>query len=491
MGAACLRLFALVAGVAAAALARPLPLVIDRDATPPVVLAGVDKGGTSDAFQALLNRGFVTRFRSDCFGPSMSVRQTGLCRQRSKELACLYRGGNVESWRACYGRFRPREEDGGAPWMDATPNYLWGWINAEDVASRLASVSPRSTVVLLLREPVARLRSLFSYWQSQPIRDEVGDTLEEHVRADLAFLEAMSAGDYLREEWKGRTLVAERNISVPRLWGDDGHEVFSLLVREYPLWLGRSVSKAACARMVGSKQRTARGAYESWRTYEPPAAPAPRSPCPPEKRKKCPRSRGHVPPPCPARRPDAGDRAAPRLPLSPCLLGPVFVNFVLTSLYAPLVRHWIDTFPGRVAVVQSEHYFSRRSALFSVLGLDADDAALEEAAPPASAGVVVNRGRYADDNATLSPATLASLRAFYRGRPPVSSPETTGPDGAEQPSSPAQVPTTGSGRSCGRGAGPPPSRPTPPPRAPGGRVSPSRALPTTPGAGRQGEVGAA
>ncbi|KAH8098615.1 peroxiredoxin [Aureococcus anophagefferens] len=269
-----------LARAAGAAAPRNATLAVDASALPPLVIAGADKGGTSDAFELLLRHGFASKQKFECEDPSSSPKVRDLCVARSKELGCLYRGGDAASHRDCYRRYAVR----GALWMDATPNYLWGWVNGEDAASRLSALSPNSAVAVLLREPVARLGSLFAHWRSRPIGDELGAALEPHVLADLAYLDAMRT-DSVYEIVKGKRVVFARNVSVPRLFGP-------------------AAPRATCEALVGDKQRTA-GPFEAWRNYvSPPPSAAPR-PC---ARKKCPPRRPAKIPPC-----------------------PVFVNFVLTS----------------------------------------------------------------------------------------------------------------------------------------------------------------
>ena len=340
-----------LARAAGAAAPRNATLAVDASALPPLVIAGADKGGTSDAFELLLRHGFASKQKFECEDPSSSPKVRDLCVARSKELGCLYRGGDAASHRDCYRRYAVR----GALWMDATPNYLWGWVNGEDAASRLSALSPNSAVALLLREPVARLASLFAHWRSRPIGDELGAALEPHILADLAYLDAMRT-DSVYEIVKGKRVVFARNVSVPRLFGPGGAEVFSLLLRDYPRWAGRALDKATCEALVGDKQRTA-GPFEAWRNYvSPPPSAAPR-PC---ARKKCPPRRPAKIPPC-----------------------PVFVNFVLTSVYAPLAARRAGTganFPkgsslGRFPLVSaafwtSDHLSERPRSVdaFSITG---------------------------------------------------------------------------------------------------------------------------
>ena len=56
-------------------------LPIDPAATPPLVIPGADKGGTSDAFGLLIARaGFASRNDHRCFKPGASVVLVGKCR---------------------------------------------------------------------------------------------------------------------------------------------------------------------------------------------------------------------------------------------------------------------------------------------------------------------------------------------------------------------------------------------------------------------------
>lgn len=342
-------------------------LPIDVDAVPPLVVAGVDKGGTSEAFSHLIEYGnFRSRNAYACDkNPDASVMMVGKCRSRSKELACLYRGGNAESWRRCYEGYAPRTK--GAPWIDATPNYLWGWLPALDVASRLRELSPTSGVVLLLREPTARLVSLFNYWLLQPISQELGPTLEVHAATDLAYLAAVAAGDVTAVTARSRGRVVDRTtLSLDGLRGGRGQEMFSLLMRNYGNWL--DPLSGACAAVLGEKQRSKRS---PWLDY---------TRCVGDGKETCSRS----PPPC-----------------------PVFTNLVLTGAYAPVVRRWLDRFPGRIAVVESEAYFKDPAVL-----LDLFDGAASP--PPVAPARIVNRGAAIGPNATLAAATRASLEALYR-----------------------------------------------------------------------------
>jgi hypothetical protein len=170
--------------VAAAAFFQEGRVVVDVEATPSLVVAGCDKGGTSDAFLALLrNPNWASRRNPYCDGVSTAKdrKARDKCYTHSKELGCLYRGGTNESWARCYRSNRP--VDAGKLWVDGTPNYLWGWKPATDVAARLRAFSPRTAVAVLLREPVARLRSLFNYWKTTPagVGGELGETLAVHV----------------------------------------------------------------------------------------------------------------------------------------------------------------------------------------------------------------------------------------------------------------------------------------------------------------------
>ena len=129
-------LWLLVAARAADARFANRTVVVDRGAFPHLAIVGSDKGGTSDAFVAIVKHGdWAAKYTVDC--DTIRVKKLGdrardKCRQKSKELGCLYRGGTLESWRRCYSGYVPDNMKKGITdklWMDATPNYLWGSVS--------------------------------------------------------------------------------------------------------------------------------------------------------------------------------------------------------------------------------------------------------------------------------------------------------------------------------------------------------------------------
>lgn len=343
-------------------------VVVDPKATPPLLIPGCDKGGTSDAFNTVLRdrAHWASRYSHACdkkgaYQPG-DMRGRDKCIQKSKELGCMYRGGNAESWARCYKGYVP---DGGKLWIDATPNYLWGWKPGTDVATRVRELSPTTTVVLLLREPVSRLRSLFNYWTDKLIGKEIGSRLETHVVLDLEYLSAPVA----YRDFKAKT---EETLSLDMLYGDEGRAVFEKYLRYYEWWVGQERPRERCREIVGDV-----GAKKNspWRSFD------------------------HTAETTPKKRP-------------PC---PLFVNFVLTSLYYPLVQHWMKLFPERILVLQSEYYFADRRLLSSIFG-HGNHPVLD--GPPhrndnANRLQVTNQGHYDTDNATLTEATRDALHAFY------------------------------------------------------------------------------
>ncbi|EGB11378.1 hypothetical protein AURANDRAFT_70896 [Aureococcus anophagefferens] len=352
-------LWLLVAARVADARFANRTVVVDRGAFPHLAIVGSDKGGTSDAFVAIVKHGdWAAKYTVDC--DTIRVKKLGdrardKCRQKSKELGCLYRGGTLESWRRCYSGYVPDNMKKGITdklWMDATPNYLWGWCRGTDAASRLFELSPRTVVVALLREPMDRLRSLFNYWSTEPIGLEIATTLEPHVLLDLAYLEKPWATPVTRT-------TASETLSAERLFEEGGRDVYELYQKNYVIWAGGQ-PREVCAGVLGPKQR--RGPWGRG-----------------EMRERC----------------------------------PVFTNLILTGLYYTFLRHWIRLFPEQVIVVQSEYYFQDRRVLLSLLGRGAPAPAID--GPPASshAKKVANRGHYVYGNATLTNETHARLEAFY------------------------------------------------------------------------------
>ena len=338
-------------------------VVVDKDATPNMVIPGSDKGGTSDAFNAIVKHvEWAAKYEVNCDkkgrnGSPKTARDRDKCRQKSKELGCLYRGGNLESWRKCYKQYVPQGKLGAKPklWMDGTPNYLWGWCRGTDAASRLYELSPRTVGVFLLRDPVSRLRSLFNYWSSGQIGEELGPRLEAHVLSDLEYL----AAPVVYEE-RGHPERREV-LSVERLLSEGGRHVYELYMRRYATWAGEALPRERCVEVIGVKQQR-RGPW---------ADNAHRAPC------------------------------------------PIFANFVLTSVYFPLLKHWIGLFPEQVVVVQSEYYFQDRQTLLALFGYGREP---RIDGPPldSHARKVKNRGHYdVADTSSLTNETAAKLEAFF------------------------------------------------------------------------------
>jgi hypothetical protein len=205
----------------AAALAD---LRFNATSIPTVVIPGIDKGGTSDAYFGIMDKEVDVLFR----GPT-------------KEPGCLLRQ-TLELVQACY---RTNFCQGGKckPSLDATPSYMWNL--HVDAASNLANVAPTAISIFLLRDPVSRIKSLYNFWkQAQVQGPRLGDTIDAHVKFELEYMKTPSARKTL---W---TVLGDDESLV----GIQRFRAYQSLGRDFALWLGPSQSQR-CRMVTGPYQR--------------------------------------------------------------------------------------------------------------------------------------------------------------------------------------------------------------------------------------------
>jgi len=136
-------------------------LKFDKEAVPTLAIVGVGKGGTTEAFMQLAERGF---------GAS-----------RAKELGCLFLANFLQVYR-CYDEAFNLSFTGQLT-VDATPRYLYH----HAVADRMAAFSPSTTILVVLREPLSRIQSLYNHWL---VRVNTSIPLKEHLQLELEYLSA-------------------------------------------------------------------------------------------------------------------------------------------------------------------------------------------------------------------------------------------------------------------------------------------------------------
>ena len=141
-------------------MALGAPLALNASQTPSLFIPGIDKGGTSEAYLALLDAApFVEG--------------------ATKEPGCLYQRDVA----GCYRRSFP----GGGASVDATPNYAWAYL--VDAAAFARAAAPKAVSIFFLRRPAKRIRSLHNYWKAdQRIGARLGAAVDAHVRVELDYL---------------------------------------------------------------------------------------------------------------------------------------------------------------------------------------------------------------------------------------------------------------------------------------------------------------
>jgi hypothetical protein len=320
-------------------------LAVSPQIVPSLVVAGVDKAGSSEAWAQLHN-------------------QAAFAVGKTKELGCLFHG-STEDAHKCYSRAfgtaRTRRFT-----LDATPSYLYGRPSAIDAASRLHLVAPRAAVVLLLREPVSRIRSLYNHFTTGQGRSQfsqlLGTRLEPHLALELDYLDAQaeSLATVLRAD--NRTVEGFRNG-----WGD-----YAALQRGFASWISRE-APSRCASVTGSASSTM------------------------------------------LRRRESNYRGA-LYKSDEC---PVFFPFVTTALYFPLVRHWLGFFePTKVAVIEAEHNFRENMTALLRLLLPASTFDFRVRRRLSDADFFTGEGAamkaaYYGETSTLSDALRARLSNFF------------------------------------------------------------------------------
>lgn len=338
------RLFLVVSPVRAS----PIVFKLDSRAEPSLVIGGIDKGGTTDAWSVIK-------------GETRIVTGSGTD-NRPKELGCLLLPTPADA-KLCYAtafsqqRAAERaanESMGDLPTMDATPSYLWGWRQPRDVPRMLSLVSPRAVAVFLLREPVARIKSLYNHWtrivgpdgSRTPEHVNFGPRLDDHIRLELEYLESRGHHRYL---W----LLHNKPPFMHN---------YRAILEDFGLWLGSDLRR--CANITGSKNK--------------PKTTTTRARC------------------------------------------NYFVSFVLTSVYASHLRHWMSYFAKRMLVVQSEAYFQRRDVLLSMLELPGHHRSDDHLLNNISVIPIANKGVYTDRSSSepgsfsyeLSSSVAARLAKF-------------------------------------------------------------------------------
>lgn len=334
--------------VVSPARAPPTIFQLDSRAEPSLVIGGIDKGGTTDAWSLIK-------------GETRVVTGSGTGND-SKELGCLLRPTPSDA-KKCYTkafsqeRAAKRAASNGSvaelPTMDATPSYLWGWRQARDVPRMLSLVSPRAIAVFLLREPISRIKSLYNHWtritgpggSRTPEHVYFGPRLDDHIRLELEYLESPGQRAY--------SLLLHNKPPFM-------HN-YRALLEGFGLWLGSDLSR--CANITGSKNKPTL-----------------------TKSTRC----------------------------------NYFVSFVLSSVYASHLHHWMSYFANSMLVVQSEAYFQRRDVLLSMLELPSQPRSGENYLSNLSVMPVVNKGVYTDRDSSepssfscrLSPSVAARLATF-------------------------------------------------------------------------------
>ncbi|KAL1495229.1 hypothetical protein AB1Y20_017092 [Prymnesium parvum] len=183
-------------------------LAFDKEAVPTLALIGIDKGGTSEAFVQLALRGF---------GAS-----------ETKELCCLCRASFLQVYR-CYDEAFNLSFTGQLT-VDATPRYLYH----HAVADRMAAFSPSTTILVMLREPLSRIQSLYNHWQTTgKIAVNTSIPLQEHLQLEFAFLSSK-----------------ETRASVSALFNSSSVDAFEVLqsLRSRIHSCTRSMGIAACTK---------------------------------------------------------------------------------------------------------------------------------------------------------------------------------------------------------------------------------------------------
>lgn len=148
------------------------PILRAAGPVPSLVIAGADKGGTSEAY-AMLAREFQVVDKGQ---------------EEKKELGCLYLVMHgAQAVQQCYlqyfGQLQSNMSKKVLP-IDATPNYYYSnqfyarYISPPKI---LAQVAPSATILFLLREPVSRARSLYNHFLISVTGYDLTGTLEEQL----------------------------------------------------------------------------------------------------------------------------------------------------------------------------------------------------------------------------------------------------------------------------------------------------------------------
>ncbi|CAK9030685.1 Uncharacterized protein SCF082_LOCUS19306 [Durusdinium trenchii] len=164
---------------AATSMRKIRPILRAAGPVPSLVIAGADKGGTSEAY-AMLAREFQVVDKGQ---------------EEKKELGCLYLVMHgAQAVQQCYlqyfGQLQSNMSKKVLP-IDATPNYYYSnqfyarYISPPKI---LAQVAPSATILFLLREPVSRARSLYNHFLISVTGYDLTGTLEEQLEEELVFL---------------------------------------------------------------------------------------------------------------------------------------------------------------------------------------------------------------------------------------------------------------------------------------------------------------
>ena len=182
---------------------------------PSLVLAGVDKGGTSEAYQ-MLHQEFLLE---DGGG-------------QHKELGCLYQvssipGKELAKVRSCYSAFFHELGTNASEHIlpvDATPNYLYSnrlHPLALSPPKVLSVISPQASVVFLLREPISRIRSLYNHFWHQSARWDLSGRLQDQIKEELMFVRRIKRQAHTRSLFAGfmhAECVNQTNQSSCNMW---------------------------------------------------------------------------------------------------------------------------------------------------------------------------------------------------------------------------------------------------------------------------------
>jgi len=209
---------------APARAADPLPLLLSAEARPSLVLLGGAKCGSTDAWAYLRQR----------FGFAAGKSPRGF---DWKEMLCLTRD-DLKGVERCY-RYAFRQVPSGVPTIDGGPEYVHLrsrhalGLNAEYAAVNMAYGAPDAAGFILLRDPIKRLRSEWTWHanaNSKIYKPLLARGINRQVDIELRYLLEGPNKDLVRRLFREVDAVDAREV----------YRIYRRVVDGYNIWLAEA-----------------------------------------------------------------------------------------------------------------------------------------------------------------------------------------------------------------------------------------------------------